>query len=314
VPRGSSTSSPWGDIADQKWTGKAIEPAVTVKDGKDALKAGTDYTVKYADNVDAGTATATITFAGDYKGFEAMTVKFTIVKKETPTEAPSTEPTTKPSTEPSTKPMTKPTAKPTAAPTAKPEAKADYTLLGQLTVSGSGKTALKLTWTKVKEADGYDVFFARCGKDFKLKATVSAFESRRVRFTGLKKRESYKAYVRAWQRVNGRKVYIGRKSPEVHAITGGYDKDYCNTRSVKLSRSKLTLKVGKSKAIRATLKGVKSGKKLLDHVHKVRWYSSNVNVATIDRNGKVKATGKGSCTVYAIANNGVRNSVKVTVK
>ena len=72
--------------------------------------------------------------------------------------------------------------------------------------------------------------------------------------------------------------------------------------------------MGKGKAIRATVKGVKSKRKLLDHVRKVRWYSSNVNVATVDSNGKVKAVGKGTCTVYAIANNGVRNSVKVTVK
>jgi len=203
---------------------------------------------------------------------------------------------------------------PEPEPTAKPKAKADYTLLGQLTVSGSGSKALKLTWTKVKEADGYDVYFTRCGKDFKLKASVAASASRCVRFTGLKKRESYKAYVRAWKKVNGKQVYIGKKSPELHAITGGYDKDHCNARSVRLSRSKLTLKVGKGKAIRATVKGVKSKRKLLDHVRKVRWYSSNVNVATVDSNGKVKAVGKGACTIYAIANNGVRNSVKVKVK
>ena len=200
------------------------------------------------------------------------------------------------------------------APTVKPTVKAGYTLLGQLTVSGSGNKALKQTWTKVKEADGYDVYFARCGNDYKLKASVAASASRCVRFTGLKKRESYKAYIRAWKKVNGKKTYIGKKSPELHAITGGYDKDHCNARSVRLSRSKLTLKVGKGKAIRATVKGVKSKRKLLDHVRKVRWYSSNVNVATVDSNGKEKAVGKGTCTVYAIANNGVRNSVKVTVK
>ena len=209
---------------------------------------------------------------------------------------------------------TEPEPEPEPKPTVKPTVKAGYTLLGQLTVSGSGNKTLKMSWTKVKDADGYDVYFARCGKDFKLKASVAASASRCVRFTGLKKRESYKAYVRAWKKVNGKKVYIGKKSPELHAITGGYDKDYCNTKSVKLSRSALTLKVGKSKTIRASLKGVKSKRKVLDHVRKVRWYSSNVNVVAVDSNGKVKATGKGACTVYAIANNGIRNSVKVTVK
>ena len=54
--------------------------------------------------------------------------------------------------------------------------------------------------------------------------------------------------------------------------------------------------------------------KLVDHVAKVRFYSTNANVATVDANGKVKAIAKGSCTIYAIANNGVRASVKVKVK
>ncbi len=61
-------------------------------------------------------------------------------------------------------------------------------------------------------------------------------------------------------------------------------------------------------------KGVKSGKKVLQHVRKVRYYSSNINVATVNKSGKIKATGTGKCTIWAIANNGVRTSVKVTVK
>ena len=70
----------------------------------------------------------------------------------------------------------------------------------------------------------------------------------------------------------------------------------------------------KSKTVKATLKGVKSGKKPVEHARKVRWYSSNTSVATVNQNGKIKAVGKGTCTVYAVANNGIRNSVKVTVK
>jgi uncharacterized protein YjdB len=168
-------------------------------------------------------------------------------------------------------------------------------------------------WQKVKGAEGYDVYFARCGKDYgsKAKASVSGCS---VRFTKLKKRTEYKAYVKAWKKVKGKKIYIGKASPEVHAITGGYDAKNCNAKSVKLNKASLSLAVGKSKTLKATVKGVKSGKKVLEHVRKVRYYSSNLNVATVNRNGKVKAVGKGSCTIWAIANNGVRTSVKVTVK
>ena len=100
----------------------------------------------------------------------------------------------------------------------------------------------------------------------------------------------------------------------MHAITGGYTNHECNARSVKLNKTALTLKAGRSSKLKATLNGVKSGMKLLAHVAKVRFYSTDANVATVDADGKVKAVGKGTCTVYAIANNGVRSSAKVKVK
>ena len=78
---------------------------------------------------------------------------------------------------------------------------------------------------------------------------------------------------------NGRKDYIGSASPVLHAITGGYTSRRCNARSVKLNKSSLTLKVGRSKTLKATVKGVKSGRKVLKHSGLVRYYSSDNNVA-----------------------------------
>ena len=77
-------------IADQTYTGEAIEPTVTVKDGETTLTAGTDYTVAFSDNTTAGTATVTITaVAGsDYSG--TATATFTIAKADiTMTTAPA---------------------------------------------------------------------------------------------------------------------------------------------------------------------------------------------------------------------------------
>ena len=51
-------------IADQTYTGSAIEPALTVKAGEKTLTLTDDYTVTYTNNVNAGTATATIAPAG----------------------------------------------------------------------------------------------------------------------------------------------------------------------------------------------------------------------------------------------------------
>ena len=59
------------------YTGKAIKPAVTVKDsaGK-VLKKGTDYTVKYATGCkNVGTYKVTITFKGNYSGTKTLTFK-----------------------------------------------------------------------------------------------------------------------------------------------------------------------------------------------------------------------------------------------
>ena len=97
-------------------------------------------------------------------------------------------------------------------------------------------------------------------------------------------------------------------------VSGGYTNHKCNTRSVTLNKARLTLKAGRSSTLKATLKGVKSGMKLVAHVTKVRFYSTDANVATVDAKGNVKAVAKGSCTIYAIANNGVRSKVKVNVK
>ena len=56
------------DIPDQVWTGEPIEPALAVTLGGRPLAKGTDYTVKFEDNVDEGTAMATLSGAGFYKG------------------------------------------------------------------------------------------------------------------------------------------------------------------------------------------------------------------------------------------------------
>lgn len=66
----------FGSIADAEYTGKAIEPAVTVKDGDKLLTAGEDYTVSYRNNVSAGTAEAVIEGKGSYTGTKTLT--FTI--------------------------------------------------------------------------------------------------------------------------------------------------------------------------------------------------------------------------------------------
>ena len=59
-------------INGQQYTGKAVTPAVTVRDGSVVLSEGTDYTVEYSNNINVTTndsmATVTITGKGNYTG------------------------------------------------------------------------------------------------------------------------------------------------------------------------------------------------------------------------------------------------------
>ena len=52
----------------QIYTGAALEPALTVVYNGVTLAAGADYDVAYADNVEVGTASYTVTFKGNYTG------------------------------------------------------------------------------------------------------------------------------------------------------------------------------------------------------------------------------------------------------
>lgn len=63
-------------IADQTYTGEALEPTIVVMDGETVLEEGTDYTVTYSNNTGAGTGTVTVTGIGNYSG--TATATFTI--------------------------------------------------------------------------------------------------------------------------------------------------------------------------------------------------------------------------------------------
>ena len=68
-------------ISDKAYTGKALKPDVTIKDGDKTLTKDTDYTLSYKNNKNIGKATVTITGKGSYTG--TKTVTFKIVPKKT---------------------------------------------------------------------------------------------------------------------------------------------------------------------------------------------------------------------------------------
>lgn len=182
------------------------------------------------------------------------------------------------------------------------------------------KKGLIISWNKVKGADGYTVYFARCSDGNKVKAcrkvkTVKNGKPLTWKKSGLKKGTAYKAYVKAYVLKNGKKKNI-KTSPVAHAYTGNGNKKYTNARSIKVSKTKVTLKKGKTFRIKAKVKRVNKNKKLMpkSHAPKLRFKSSNSKIAKVSGSGRIKAVKKGTCTICVFAHNGVSKTIKVRVK
>lgn len=164
------------------------------------------------------------------------------------------------------------------------------------------KTSIKLTWKKVKGAKKYIIYGNKCGKKNKYEK-IKVVTGKSFTQKDLKRGTYYKYLVVA---VRGNKALATSKT--IHVATKGGKVG--NNTGVKLSRTKLSLKTKKSRTIKATLK---NGSLKVNIHRKTAWESSNISVAKVSK-GKITAVGKGTCYVYAYAQNGVFAKVKVTVK
>ena len=101
IARASISSATVAAIGSQKATGSALTPKPVVKMGNTTLREGTDYTLSYANNVNPGTATVTITGIGNYAG--TKTASFTITSASNPNNPnnPGTNPNNPGTTDPS---------------------------------------------------------------------------------------------------------------------------------------------------------------------------------------------------------------------
>lgn len=182
------------------------------------------------------------------------------------------------------------------------------------------KTSVTLQWNIIEDADGYFVYGNRCNtgtKSYKYRklATITGGDISTWTQKDLKKGTYYKYVVKAYRLVNGKKV-VTDTSISVHAVTEGGK--YGNAKAVSVTQignkkniSKITLKMGKTAQIKA--KEVKKDKKIARH-RKLCYESSNTKVATVTPDGLIRATGKGTCTIWVYAQNGVYKALKITVK
>ena len=179
---------------------------------------------------------------------------------------------------------------------------------------------VQISWTKVNEADGYDVYVRYCGSKAKKpvktikKNTTTKTSVAKINGKKINQKKNFHVKVYAYKMVNGKKKIIA-KTITAH-LAGTKSVKYTNPKALKLTKSTYSIKVGKTAKIKAKVTLKNSKKKLLpkSHAAKLRYKSSNTKIATVNKNGTIKGKKKGTCYIYVYTVNGLMKKVKVTVK
>lgn len=179
---------------------------------------------------------------------------------------------------------------------------------------------VQVSWTKVNEADGYDVYIHYCGskakkaaKTIKGNSTTSA-SLKKIDGKKINQKKNFRVKVYAYKMVDGKKVTLA-KTITAH-LAGTKSVKYTNPKALKLTKSTYNIKVKKTAKIKAKVTLKNSKKKLLpkSHAAKLRYKSSNTKIATVDKNGKITGKSKGTCYIYVYTVNGLMKKAKITVK
>ena len=202
----------------------------------------------------------------------------------------------------------------------KEQKKRELAFNAKLKVSQKGRK-IKISWGKVPSADGYDVYVQYCSKDFDAGSITPVRNGKTTKLTvkkvngkNLDLKKVFKVYVLAFRQEEGRKVTLA-KTITAHVV-GSKNTKYTNVKAVKVKKSSYNLKKGGTAAIKAATVLVSRNKKKLsnEHAKEFRYATTNHKIAAVSKKGKIKAVGKGSCSIYVYARNGYAKRIKVKVK
>ncbi len=178
-------------------------------------------------------------------------------------------------------------------------------------VRSSESKKLKVTWNKVKKADGYQIYeYNKSNKKFKKVADVDG-KTRSWKSQNTKKVHTYK--VRAYKTSGKRRVY-SKFSYTVSAKPYKKDAKQVNAGRLRFKEDVLDLSVHQcltpTLKVKATRYAANSRAQIYDST--IRWFSSDETIARVDKNGAITTQGKeGSCKIYARAHNGNVTRIKV---
>ena len=240
-PKTRITEEMVGDVTAKTYTGSAIKPKPTVKNGEVTLKSGTDYTLSYKNNINAGEATVIIKGKGEYTGTvektftispKKITPKVTLSQKAYTYDGKAKKPTV--TVKDGTTAVDKANYTVTYAKGRKNVGKYKVTVkmtgnyvgtknvsfkinpkgtkLGTLTAASK---AITVKWTKQaakmskKRITGYQIQLATNSKFTKNKktVTVSGYKNTSKKVTGLKGSKKYYVRIRTYTTISGTKYY-----------------------------------------------------------------------------------------------------------
>lgn len=174
------------------------------------------------------------------------------------------------------------------------------------------KSSISIKWHRIKGADKYVLFGNQCGKKYRILKTASKNKLRINKVAGksIKKGKYYKFFVAAFD--NNGKLIAASKTIHVSSKGGKVG----NFKHIQVRNVKNNIKVlQKGKSFLLKTKSIRQSRKLKVKIHRsTRFESSNTEIASVNRHGKIKAEKKGTCTIYAYAQNGIFTKIRVSVK
>ena len=282
------------DAANKKVTYKSGNPKVATVDESGKITAVANGTTTITVTTEDGAKTATVN----------ITVAIPDVQKQGTSEQSKTE---------------QPKPEQPAPVTQTQKEKIEIAMNSGLKISQTG-SKITVKWGKVKEADGYEVYVTYCGRKFgkaaktvKKNTTVSTTITK-INGKKINLKKNYKIYVTAYKVVDGKKVRLAKTI--MGHVVGKQNTRYSNVKKITLSKSKYSVKVGKTVNVKAKTVLVNKKKKQLSDAHaaEFRYATSNKKIATVDKSGKITGVSAGTCTIYVYARNGYAKTVKVTVE
>ena len=185
----------------------------------------------------------------------------------------------------------------------------------QLKATKATKNSINLNWKAVPGAAKYIIFANKCGTGNKYKklgeVTGTSLNVTQAAGAALQKGTYYKFMMIAAD-ANGKVVST---SKTVHAATKGGKVGNHKKVTVSKAVTKKAKKLKKGKTLKLKAKAVPQARKLKVKKHRaIKYETSNAAVAQVNSKGTVKGVGKGTCYIYAYAQNGVFRKIKVTVK